>query len=337
MNYSTKMYYISNATIQFVNDFLVEAGCSHQLHAKVVDTLNPEEFSDVDTICSLYDHGDTYIDSLGLKLAERSSERYSIAGYISLNSETIRSAIENAARYYKLLSNVNHLTLKEDKKGALLIHDFQTIGRDIPHSMIEASIATAYIMLSRLGEGFKTSPVERVSFIYPKPDCLEHYRNFFKCDLEFDAPFNAISLYPEVLDISLNNDTGIHHFLSQHAEQLLGELPKTSSWIANVQRVIKQQLEKGEFTIEGVANRLGMSGKSLQRELNKRNTQYREQLDTVRKQLAKEYLSQKMSLIEVTFLLGYSEQSAFNRAFKKWFGCTPRLYRERKTEVFNKN
>jgi AraC-like DNA-binding protein len=75
--------------------------------------------------------------------------------------------------------------------------------------------------------------------------------------------------------------------------------------------------------LDGVAKRLGMTGRSLQRRLKDEGTSFQETRDAVRRELADAYLGQGMSFAEISFLLGFAEPSAFFRAFKRWTGVTP--------------
>ena len=84
----------------------------------------------------------------------------------------------------------------------------------------------------------------------------------------------------------------------------------------------------GNVEIENVAKQLGVSGRSLQSKLKDEDATFRSCLASVRKEIALDYLQRPdVSICDVAFLLGYSEQSAFNHAFKRWTGSTPKVYR----------
>jgi AraC-like DNA-binding protein len=89
-------------------------------------------------------------------------------------------------------------------------------------------------------------------------------------------------------------------------------------------------LQEGDPSAEAIAKTLHMSARSLHRRLKQEGVVFRDVLKDVRMNLAKRYLNeQKMTLPETALMLGYSEQSAFTRAFKSWFGVTPSQYLQR--------
>ncbi len=94
--------------------------------------------------------------------------------------------------------------------------------------------------------------------------------------------------------------------------------------------MLSRTLCDGRPRLSDLARHLAVSQRSLQAKLNEEGTTYQAVLDSVRQQLATAYLEDDtMSLAEITFLLGYADQSAFNHAFRKWAGDSPPRYRER--------
>ncbi|WP_453822699.1 helix-turn-helix transcriptional regulator [Tepidimonas fonticaldi] len=90
------------------------------------------------------------------------------------------------------------------------------------------------------------------------------------------------------------------------------------------------RLAAGEPSRADVASALHMSEKTLQRRLKGEETSYQEILDETRRELARQYLREgRMSVCEVTFRLGFSDQSSFTRAFKRWTGLAPGEFRHR--------
>jgi AraC-like DNA-binding protein len=100
--------------------------------------------------------------------------------------------------------------------------------------------------------------------------------------------------------------------------------------VAQVRRVLANELVHGTPSIEQVAKRLGMSERTLQRRLHDEGATLQQVLDQLRRDLAAQYLDEsQLGLREIAFLLGFAEQSGFQRAFVRWFGQTPRTYRMR--------
>ncbi|MDP0491665.1 MAG: helix-turn-helix transcriptional regulator [Verrucomicrobiota bacterium JB023] len=111
-------------------------------------------------------------------------------------------------------------------------------------------------------------------------------------------------------------------------EQELRDLSDESGLGKRVRIQVSQALSEGVPTVTEIALRLGMSGRTLQRRLADQSLSFKALVDESRRELAERLLKETdYALNEIAFLTGFSEQSAFNRAFKRWGGQTPRSYR----------
>jgi AraC-like DNA-binding protein len=90
-----------------------------------------------------------------------------------------------------------------------------------------------------------------------------------------------------------------------------------------VRRVLRSALSNADPQLSATAKRLGLTARSLQRRLQDEGTSFQALRDETRRALADRYLTEGLSLAEISFLLGFSEPSAFFRAFKRWTGRTP--------------
>jgi len=105
-------------------------------------------------------------------------------------------------------------------------------------------------------------------------------------------------------------------------------LPQPSDFDRAVQQLLVRLLPEGEVSVDKVARALHQSTRTLQRRLADRGMSWQQLLDRTREQLARQYLRDPgLSLAEIGLLLGYSEQSAFTRAFRRWTGQTPQVFR----------
>ncbi|GAB7205195.1 hypothetical protein OS31_21120 [Dickeya oryzae] len=92
---------------------------------------------------------------------------------------------------------------------------------------------------------------------------------------------------------------------------------------------LRQVLSQGEPSLDEVAESIGLSSWSLQRRLKDEGITFTQLVEKVRCEMATHYLQQRqLSISEMAFLLGYSEVSAFSRAFRRWFGISPRQWRK---------
>jgi AraC-like DNA-binding protein len=110
---------------------------------------------------------------------------------------------------------------------------------------------------------------------------------------------------------------------------MLQKLPKGEAAADAVRRCLAGELCHGQPTLQQIARRLHMSPKTLHRRLDDEGTSFRRVLTEVRRELAARHLTEdQLAISEIAFLLGFSEPSAFHRAFRRWTGHAPLAFRE---------
>jgi AraC-like DNA-binding protein len=117
--------------------------------------------------------------------------------------------------------------------------------------------------------------------------------------------------------------------MDAHAEKLLAEFDHRDEFTSRVRTIIVKGLAIGEATLDEVARHLAITPRTLQRRMNERDETFKSVLDEVRRGLALTYIAQpSIDLAELAYLLGFSDQTAFQRAFKKWTGTSPGKYKK---------
>lgn len=162
------------------------------------------------------------------------------------------------------------------------------------------------------------------------PDDLSAFEGHFRCPIHFAAKRDALEVsHDQMRRPNRLGDTSISQFFDAHLDVALADLPEDRDLGLQVRNEIAQALSEGVPTLELMAARLGMSSRTLQRRLREADLGYRDIVNDARQELA-EHLLRKTDygLSEIAFLTGFSEQSAFHRAFSRWTKQTPRSYRE---------
>ena len=157
------------------------------------------------------------------------------------------------------------------------------------------------------------------------------YERVFGAMPQFGAQANMASFDAALLDWPVPNaDVSLYPVLQQHAEHLLKQRALPAAGIVpQVHAAIVRKLSQGQVRLAAVAEDLKLTPRTLQRKLSDAGASFQQVLDQARFALARDYLRQPgLSLVDIAFLLGYQEQSAFNHAFREWSGMNPGAWRE---------
>ena len=178
---------------------------------------------------------------------------------------------------------------------------------------------------------------KEIRFTHPEPPYRSEYDRILRVPLVFGSAENAIRI-DEVLVASARlpwSSPYISSVLKDRAEHLLEKLQRTRSTKAKVESVLAAMLKEGRGTAEAVACELGLSRQTLFRRLKAEGATFEEVLADLRCSLARDYLSdQKKSVKETAYLLGFSDPTAFSRAYKRWTGEPPAASRTKRSVGF---
>lgn len=271
-------------------------------------------------------------DCIGLHLAEHADLRTVDVHYYAMTaSSSLRAAYERLSRYQRLIHETTRIDMAETDEGLTLRHVLPG-GVAAPRQTAEF-LLTAWIRTGRLVTATDWRPVE-VRFAHPRPSDTSEHARLFKARAHFDAGENAVIVATSVLALPcVGADPVLASLMDHHAgEQMRRASASGQPFPDRVRDVLAYQLREGEPRAATTARRLKMSVRTLNRALAGEGLTYRRLLDQLRHDLAREYLrDQRTSVGEVAFRLGFSEVSAFSRAYKRWSGETPIQTRARVT------
>lgn len=249
-----------------------------------------------------------------------------LIGYIALCSSTLENALQNLTSHF-------HLHQKDTLCQMIVKDQLIQINYQVQHGAIlsrrqDAELTIGMFMnIIREVLGSRYSP-RAIHFEHPKPEFWQEHSKLFNAPVYFDHPCNSILLHKADLQIKMSQSDPL--LLTMMIELLtrLNSDHYQQSLIDQVRAHIQLDLVNGEPNLEKVANDLKLTSCGLSRKLKNDHITFTQLIDQVRHELARNYINQKnLPISEVAFLLGYSEVSAFSRAFKRWFGCTPRQVR----------
>lgn len=247
-------------------------------------------------------------------------------GYAWLASSNLRRAFHRAVRYIDVVSEDIKLELADTPAGLRVTLNLEDAIFTLPqhHDLV----MTVLMHMSRFNYGEELRPTE-IKLSHPAPDCAGRFNEYFGIDVTFDADITCLTLARA--DVDLNLSSANKEIALMHDEMLMKYLIeiKKGDIVEQVKSIILENLPDGQVTDAMVARELNLSERSMQRRLQERQTTFRSLLDSVREMVAKQYIRNPMNrMSDIAFLLGFSEQSAFSRAFKKWTGKSPVEYRD---------
>lgn len=253
---------------------------------------------------------------------------YKVIDYMAHNARTVGEAFRYAARYFKLINTA--VTLPIDATGDPIsfgiVDDSSAEGVSRPYA--EYCFA-AFFLHIRAATGVPFA-LRRIQFTHVRPAEISEHERVFECPVEFEARHTRMLIARSVWATPTTGaQAGVIEVLAEHANLLLEKLPKRPELVERTRKVISGRLRGGDPSLEGVAAELGISARTLQRHLADLGFSYNAVADEVRQSAAGLYLEQPdIAISEVAYLLGFSDQSAFNRAFKRWTGLTPKQFRQ---------
>ncbi|MEH6470915.1 MAG: AraC family transcriptional regulator ligand-binding domain-containing protein [Halopseudomonas sp.] len=251
-----------------------------------------------------------------------------IVGHLMMYSGTLLQAGQQISRFAGLLSESNRWSVTPNG-DAFDIHCRTSRDTDYYIAGAEASLASCMGGLNDLA-ACPLVPQEAV-FQHDDPGYASVYEEVFGVPVLFGGKGCRIRL--SALDANRpipHSQSYSADLLAGHAARLLHKLAPAGPWVLKVRQLISEHLAEGRVDIEWVSSELAMSRWTLARRLKQEGLTYNGLVGEIRRQLASEYLSDAtLSISEVGFLLGYSEPSAFQRAFRGWNQCPPSEYRLR--------
>jgi AraC-like DNA-binding protein len=252
--------------------------------------------------------------------------------YTARSQATLGDALNCIARFYRLMHGSAEFMLIE--QGDRVLYRYR-----VTDGVFQPPAANDFVLASTLsfvrrnsGPGVNAAEIH---FAHAEPAYVAEYSRYFECPVYFGGGTNDLVFHKDTLSSPMaRSDQTVSEAYEQHARRLLERLPAIEGIAGKVRRIVIEQLRGGEVTMEFMALRMAMSVPTLRRRLDQEGTTFSDIVDEIRKELAERYLREpSMAVSEVAFLLGFSSESAFHRAFRRWTGVAPSEFRARARRV----
>jgi AraC-like DNA-binding protein len=290
---------------------------------------NPLNEIDLGRYCALFEEAasQTQCDNFGLRFGHRfKPKQLGAIGYLAINSPTISAALGVLCDYFP--AHQEHSTLRLRDEGDLLFLHYQINAGSIRRRRQDAELSLGmFCNIIRHSLGPRWSPVE-IHFEHPRPLYAKEHEILLDAPVFFSQPINAIAFRRAELDrIMPDPDPHLFGLIEPFMRARKLRSP-AEDVVAQVRRQIEKCLPDGDPGIDKIAANLSTKSWTLHRRLRELDTSFHNLLRDTRRDLALRHLcDHDASLTEVAFLLGYSELSAFSRAFRQWTGMAPARYR----------
>lgn len=261
-----------------------------------------------------------------LRLAEAITvESFSPAIFACFCSADLNMAFRRIAKYKPIVGPLR-LELEQNHAQTILAFDKLPENDPLPDSLIAFELAF-WVRVARLATREQMTPqVVHTTTTLPE---IETYEAFFGTHIT-QSNFNGLTFSAEDAQKPfLTANDAMWSIFEPELRKRLADLNKQSSFREHVRACLIEILASGQYSISDVASKLAISNRTLQRRLHAENTSFQKELDSLREELARHYLSNSdYSSGQIAFLLGYEEPNSFFRAFRSWTGQTPEMVRD---------
>ncbi|HEY0291977.1 MAG TPA: AraC family transcriptional regulator [Hansschlegelia sp.] len=300
------------------------AGLSHDASDRPNDPIELNDF------CNAMDESvrQTRNDNFGLWFGRQfKPEALGLLGYLATSSRTLGCALRSMTEAFPLHQENSLLRLVE--AGGVCRLEYLVDPQAVASRRHDAEASLGMfcnVMRRAAGDGW--TPLE-VHFEHRRPEAWGEHRDAFSADVLFERPCNAIVFRPSELDRPMPGfDSTLQSIVRQSLRQIGPIQPACSSLADRVKRHVAALLPDGYPRLDDVAERLRIPAWTLQRRLADERCCFKDLIEETRREIAPRLLEQdQLSISEIAFRLGYSEISAFSRAFQRWFGASPRGWR----------
>ena len=242
-----------------------------------------------------------------------------------LSSDTLRLAVDRVQRYQRYWNEGEHYEIEELQRRVVVRYRSWGPPRPAHVQLAEKTVAQTLAFVRVVARGLKPLAV---SFPHGRRPGDEELGRLLGCEPKFGRDAAEIVLPANVLDARLPTaDAVLFRVLDHQLAERLKEVTIASPFPDRVRKVIVDYLHRERLSMQTVARILDCSERTLHRRLTDDGTTFRGLVDEARRSRAVALLESGAAVRELAAVLGYAEETAFYRAFKRWTGTTPEIWR----------
>ncbi len=245
-------------------------------------------------------------------------------GFAWLASRTLEEALQRLARHQSLVSTAAQMKVERTERELQLL--IQADPRT-PQEGVD-TLLTAIVAICRQATHEDFHPL-RVEMTRSRPPCGKQLTRYFGCEVVYGAGVNVIAFQRnQTQELLPRQNPALAQASDKVADDYIADM-EHHDVVSRARVGLIALLASGEPSRGALAKHLHISERTLARRLSEADTSFRDLLDKTRRELALGYIRQpRYSVADVTYLLGFSDQSNFARSFKRWTGKAPVAYRQ---------
>ena len=326
------MYFVSSSIYHKATNLALSEGMpssSLNAHHSSVELQQNAKYIPIDLLFDVYELGDQRAGaSFSVKQGKQLvCDDYGTLGLSWKTCWLAKEVIDRLERFMVLVTDYGSLQI-EEVNGITKINLF----RDASRRGVEISNEVSFVMIVNVLQevtGKDITPV-RVDFKHSCSD-ISQFQDFFRCPVNFAQPIYSLQFKTNDLNVqTIKADKSINAYLEERmAEEKRGIHSNADQLLKEVHQLIAESLPSGIPSIIQVSEYLGMSARTLKRRLSDKGHTFRDYVQNIQQEVATSLIrNSSQSMAEIAFQTGFSEQSAFNRAFKRWTGQSPLDYQK---------
>lgn len=325
---------VSSSYLWILYDYLAQCGLDGEaVLGRAAPPPDPtgRAFVEVEELARLFSVAERAVGdpAMGLKVGAMIQPRHvGLVGYLLLNCRTLGQMMYRHSQFERLYWDANKGSIRPELKGCRVT--WPRLDAPSPRSLDDCNLAALVSFARNTSERHDEGPLE-VCFVSARPADTAPYERLFGCPVHFGASHTSIVMsYRAMLFPVRSPDPALYELLEAQARARIEQLPRKDDLLHELQQTVAGQLAYGDPTLPAIASRMGISPRTLQRRLEGANTSYQAVVDGTRQALAQSYLRDPaLHLAELALLLGFADQAAFTRAFKRWHAISPSRWRKR--------
>jgi AraC-like DNA-binding protein len=288
-------------------------------------------FMDFERFRQLFTHAVEVVADpcLGLHVGEGFMARHwGRLGYLIISGKDGFEGLQYLQRFARIVTNA--LDVRFELEGSA-VHCNIVVNTSRAHSQIvDYFVSSAFALSQLMTNG--TFRMRSIAFQHAPagdPGLAAEYERVLCAPCRFGAPANCIVVdASQFSPQSMHRDPRLKKLLEEHATLVLQRLETDNAWLREVRSFVVESLPNGLPSLKDTAEHFGQNERTFQRALGRVGVNFQELVDELRMNLALEYMRNDYGFLDIALMLGYSEQSAFHRAFKRWTGLPPSRYKK---------